>query len=65
MLMRKRPERGEKILLRDKTEVIALEPVGKEHIRVILPDGTLHSFHKDDIDLPIINTKYYEKIDEH
>lgn len=64
MLMRKKPERGEKIMLRDKTEVVALEPEGKDHIKVIMPDGGIRSYHKEDIDLPVINTKYYEKISE-
>lgn len=65
MLMRKKPQRGEKLSLKDGRQVIFLEVYGTGMAKVILPDGNISSFAKDYIDLPIINTAYYEKIREH
>ncbi len=62
MLMRKRPLRGEKVVLKDGSQGIALEPDGKEHFMVLMPNGKIGSILKEDIELPIINTKFYEKI---
>lgn len=66
MLMRKIPLRGEKLrLATDGTLVTILEMFGKDRVNVILPNGNLAAVLKNDLDLPTINTSYYEKIRDH
>lgn len=64
MLMRKKPERGEKVLLKDGRTVTALESEGKEFFRVLNEQEKIESVHRNLLVLPIINTKYYEKLDD-
>jgi hypothetical protein len=60
--MRKRPIRGEIIRMADGTDVTILEEIEKDFFKVILPDGKLTAVPKGILDLPIIETKAYEKV---
>jgi hypothetical protein len=64
MLMRKKPLRGEKYRLYDDTLVTILEERGKDFVTILLPTGKIDAVHKKELGLPIINTKYYEKLSE-
>lgn len=39
-----------------------LEEVGEESVKVIFPLGKIDAVRKDQLNLPIIDTKYYEKL---
>lgn len=59
--MRERPIRGKKYRLFSGDEVVALEEM-EDSVKVILPDDKLTTIAKRDIDLPVIDTRDYEKI---
>lgn len=62
MLMRKKSIRGETRHLLDGTPVITLEVHEKDFVKVILPDGKINAVAKTALDLPLIDTKNYEKV---
>lgn len=63
MRMRLKPIRGEKVLCFSLgSNVTLLEPIGPDHVKVILPLGNLDTVKKEDLNLPVIDTKFYEKI---
>lgn len=63
MRMRLKPIRGEKVLyLPAGVTVTLLEEVGEESVKVIFPLGKIDAVRKDQLNLPIIDTKYYEKL---
>ena len=62
MLMRKRPIRGEKYVLSSEgVEVTILEEGADDCVRVILPSGKVAVLAKENLNLPVIDTSYYEK----
>lgn len=63
MRMRLKPVRGEKVLcLSLGQNVVLLDVIGKDSVRCIMPLGNLSSILKADLNLPIIDTQFYEKI---
>lgn len=64
MLMRYKPLRGEKHKLKDGTCVTIIEPISAftPLVKVILPSGKMTTVDPSDIELPVIDTKSYEKI---
>lgn len=65
MRMRLKPRRGEKRTTSQGVEVQILEEIvqGGQVVKVLLPNGKTDVVTKDDLDLPIIDTKDYEKLD--
>jgi hypothetical protein len=61
--MRLRPLRGEKHTLVDGTLVTTLEPLPKGFIEVVMPNGKITTVPKSTLDLPVIDTRFYEKLD--
>lgn len=59
--MRLKAKRGEKYQVGDE-KVTFLEAVGDEHARVIGANGMSRQILMDELPLPIIETKDYEKI---
>lgn len=63
MRMRLRPQRGEKILhFPSGLTVQLLDVVEKDYVRVIFPLGKMEAVKKETLNLPIIDTQYYERI---
>lgn len=62
MLMRKRPIRGEKYVTTEGVPVTVLEPAGEAMVKVVLENGKLTSIAKSYMNLPVIDTKCYEKL---
>lgn len=64
MLMRKRPIRGETYTRQsDLATIKFLDKKGKDHYEVLLDDGKLTVISKDDLMLPTIETKDYERME--
>lgn len=66
MRMRKRPLRGEKYHLSSGQEVTFVEVLGNglgDKVSVIGVSGRLESVDIKDLDLPVIDTKYYERLE--
>lgn len=61
MRMRRKPYRGEHYRLGNGDEVTTLEAKEKM-VKVLLPNGKTMAVAKDDLNLPIIDTKDYEKL---
>lgn len=62
MKMRLKPVRGQKWKWDRGNEVVVLEEVGEEMVSVILSNGKTANVLKNELALPIIETKDYEKI---
>lgn len=64
MRMRYKPLRGEKFKLMDGTLVTIIEPVSafSKLLKIVLPDGKMTTVDPSEINLPIIESKNYEKI---
>lgn len=59
-----KPVRGEKVLYFPAgVNVTILEAVGKDSVKVIMPPyGMLQTVLKTELNLPVIDTQFYEKI---
>lgn len=61
--MRQKPIRGQKVLHRPTGQtVILLDVVEKDYVKAIFPTGLIDAVRKDSLDLAIIDTVAYEKI---
>ncbi len=62
MIMQKRPIRGEKYVIPSVGEVIYLDDKKDGNVEVILDNGKMTLIQKSLLDLPKIDTAFYEKI---
>ena len=64
MFMRERARRGEKRHLRlDGMEITVLDVLQNDYVKCLLPNGKIHAFPKAEIDLRVIDTKDFEKLE--
>lgn len=61
MILRQKIVRGETYPLRDGGQAVGIEDIGGNQVKVLV-NGILTTLPKDALDLPVIDTAFYEKI---